>query len=111
MSLNLGEGREGRREKGRGEEGGSKTVFAQNRALQLSAINLIGLTIIYSAKPFNKVFVKSEIFFREGSHSEAISEPFREIKTFFKHLKGILISDKFSFQQSIICLVISTVLK
>ena len=36
MSLNLGRGGEG------GE--GSKTIFAENRALRLSAINLIGLT-------------------------------------------------------------------
>ena len=41
--------REGREGKGRGWEG-SKTICAQNRALQLSAINLIGLTIIHSAK-------------------------------------------------------------
>ena len=44
MSLNLGQRREGR-----GREG-NKTICAQNRALQLSAINLIGLTIIYFAK-------------------------------------------------------------
>ena len=44
MSLNLGQKREGR-----GREG-SKTIDAQNKVLQLSAINLIGLTIIYFAK-------------------------------------------------------------
>ena len=42
-------GREGREGERRGREG-SKTICAQKRALQLSAINLIGLTIIYSAK-------------------------------------------------------------
>ena len=41
--------REGREGEGRGREG-SETICAQNRALQLSAINLIGLTIIYSTK-------------------------------------------------------------
>ena len=48
------EGREGEergrgRGRGRGREG-SKTICAQNRALQLSVINLIGLTIIYFTK-------------------------------------------------------------
>ena len=39
-------GRERREGEGRGREG-SKTISAQNRALQLSAINLIGLTNIF----------------------------------------------------------------
>ena len=56
-----------------GREGrdGNKTIFAQNRALQLSAINLIGLTIIYSAKSLKCSYNRESNYIFEISRSRA----------------------------------------
>ena len=84
MSLNLGQRREGRGREGRGREG-SKTICAQNRALQLSAINLIGLTIIYFAKSLKCSLNRESNYIFEISRSRASN--LYIIRSYFRSLK------------------------